>query len=112
MSELREDVVLVVSTWPDEPTAASVARELVEARLAACVQVQPGVTSTYRWEGRIETSTEVRMEVKTTPGRVLDLQRRLAERHPYDVPEILVVPVVDGLPAYVHWVRAETFHAP
>jgi len=112
VSETREDVVLVVSTWPDEGLASTVARELVADRLAACVQLLPGVTSTYRWEGNVETATEVRMEVKTTPGRLLELQRRLAERHPYDVPEILVVPVVDGLPAYVRWVRDETFHAP
>jgi len=112
VTEHRDDVVLVVSTWPDEKAASAVARELVLDRLAACVQVLPGVLSTYRWKGRLETATEVRMEAKTTPGRLLELQRRLAERHPYEVPEILVLPVVDGLPAYVHWVRAETFHAP
>jgi periplasmic divalent cation tolerance protein len=110
--EHRDGVVLVVSTWPDEATALAVARELVDERLAACVQVQPGLTSTYRWQGRVETATEVRMEAKTAPGRLRELQRRLAERHPHDVPEILVVPVVDGLPAYLHWVGAETLHAP
>lgn len=108
----HEDVVVAVMTWPDEERARRFARRAVEERLAACVQVLPGVRSTYRWEGSLEEADEVRVEIKTSPARLLELERLATETHPYDVPELLVLPVTDGLAAYVHWVRSETADPP
>ncbi len=101
-------VVVVQCSCPDGETAARIARQLVEERLAACVQAIPGVASTYRWEGDIRTDTEVLLLIKTTRERVESLNARLPELHPYDVPELLVVEVTGGLQPYLLWVAAET----
>ena len=101
-----ESVVLVTCTHPAEG-AEDLARVLVELRLAACVQVVPGVRSTYRWERRIETADEMRLDAKTTAACQAALIAAIRERHPYDVPEIVALPVVGGDPAYLDWVRAQ-----
>ena len=98
------EVVLAVATHPDLEGARELARALVEQRLAACVQVLPGLHSTYRWEGAVETAEEVRLELKTTRDRLGLLRGRFVELHPYDVPELVVLDVRDGLPAYLRWV--------
>lgn len=100
-----DPVVVAVATHPDEEGAGRLAAALVEERLAACVQVLPGLRSTYRWEGAVETATEVRLEIKTTGSRVAALRERLVELHPYDVPELVVLEAAGGLPAYLDWVR-------
>jgi periplasmic divalent cation tolerance protein len=100
--------VVVLSTAPGETEAARLARILVEERLAACVSRVPGVKSLYRWEGAIEDAEEVLLIIKTHSRRAPDLTRRLRELHPYEVPEILVIPVAAGLAAYLDWVRSET----
>ncbi|MEM7246610.1 MAG: divalent-cation tolerance protein CutA [Acidobacteriota bacterium] len=102
-----DEPVLVVTTHPEEG-AEAFARSLVERRLAACVQVLPGVRSSYRWEGRVETEPELRLDIKTTRAAAARLRDALPELHPYDVPELIVLPIVDGLPAYLDWVRTET----
>lgn len=80
------------------------ATELVESGLAACVNLAPGVTSIYRWEGRTDESTECLMIIKSTARAFDALQEVIVELHPYELPEIIAVPVVDGLPAYLDWV--------
>jgi periplasmic divalent cation tolerance protein len=98
---------VLLSTFPDEDTARRIAHTLVEERLVACVNVLPGITSIYRWEGKVETTAEVLTVIKT--GAPLDrVMLRLKELHPYDVPEMVVLPVADVLPAYLQWVLAET----
>lgn len=101
-------VHLVLSTCPDAATAQRLARTLVDERLAACASVLPGVVSTYRWQGRVEQATEVQLLVKTTADRREAVIARLAELHPYELPEILAVETAAGLPAYLDWVVAET----
>ena len=101
-------VFLILSTCPDADTAQRLARILVEERLAACVSLLPGAVSTYRWQGRVEQATEVHLLAKTPADRRDALMARLAELHPYELPEILVVETAAGLPAYLDWVTAET----
>ena len=101
-------VFLILSTCPDADTAQRLARTLVEERLAACVSLLPGVVSTYRWQGDVEQATEVQLLAKTPADRRDALMARLAELHPYELPEILAVETAAGLPAYLDWVTAET----
>ena len=95
-------------TCPDAPTADRIATALVEERLAACVNVLPGLRSVYRWEGRVEAADEVLLLVKTMPGHYERLQARLLELHPYELPEVLAVEPAFGLPEYLRWVADET----
>ena len=101
-------VFLILSTRPDADTAQRLARTLVNERRAACVSRLPGVVSTYRWQGRVEQAAEVQLLAKTTGERREALVARLAELHPYKLPEILAVETAAGLPAYLDWVAAET----
>jgi len=91
-----------------EPRAHELAASLVEERLAACVQVVGPVRSTYRWDGAVETATEWLLLVKTTADRFPGLRAAVVARHPYDVPELVAVPITDGLPAYLEWIVAAT----
>lgn len=100
--------VVVLSTVPDEPTAERIARALVEERLAACVNRVPGVSSIFRWQGAIEQAEEILLVIKTHARRAPQVTQRLQELHPYEVPEILVIPVAAGLGAYLEWIRRET----
>ncbi len=101
----RPDLKLLISTLPERDVAERIAEIMVEERLAACVQVLPGLTSIYRWEGKIERGEELLLLVKTTrPGACM---ARLETLHPYDVPEILVVDVDGGLTAYLDWASSE-----
>ncbi len=101
------DVVLVLTTMPDDDRAEALARTLVEEHLAACVTVQPPMTSFYRWKGRLERDGERQLVCKTTRGRLADLQARLAALHPYELPELLVVGASGGSAAYLQWVSEE-----
>ncbi len=94
-------------TAPDPEVAAGIARTLVSERLAACGNVIPGLTSIYRWEGVVQEDPETLLVLKTPRERVAALIRRIGELHPYDVPEVLSLPVEEGLPAYLSWVESE-----
>jgi periplasmic divalent cation tolerance protein len=100
--------LLVTCACPDASIADALARALVEARLAACVQVLPGIVSTYRWEGAVERSREVLLLAKTWDDRLVALTEAIGARHPYAVPEIMALPAAGGLAAYLDWVHAET----
>ena len=97
-------VLLCLSTCPDRATAERLAESLVSERLAACVNVLPGMRSTYRWQGTLEQADEVLMMIKTTRARYPALQARLPELHPYELPELVAVEACSGLPAYLDWV--------
>ena len=101
-------VLICFNTCPDPATAERLAAVLVAERLAACVNVLPGVRSTYRWQGRLQQADEVLLVIKTTPGRYPALQARLPQLHPYELPELLAVEAADGLPAYLRWVAEGT----
>jgi periplasmic divalent cation tolerance protein len=100
-------VKVVLSTAPAE-AAEKLASTLVEERLAACVNVLAGVVSVYRWEGRIERSGESLLVAKTSDAALAALMSRLAEIHPYDVPEIVAIDAADVSETYRRWVETET----
>ena len=104
MESVGAEVVVVLSTAPDATTASRLADALVERRLAACVNAIPGVRSTYRWEGEIRRDDEVLLLIKTTRAGLRALEGAIVELHPYEVPEIVVLPVEGGSPAYLRWV--------
>ncbi len=93
-------------TAPTQEKALEIARALLQARLVACVNLVPAITSLYWWEGQIQQDSEVLMIVKTEDSRLDLLQQQLPKLHPYSVPELVVLPVEGGLPAYLEWVRA------
>lgn len=99
--------LLVIANCPDEACANRIALAVVEAGLAACVNLLPRVQSVYRWQGAIESASEVPLLIKTTAGRYAELEAAIRELHPYDVPEIIALPIAQGLPAYLEWLAAE-----
>ena len=101
-------VRIVFCTIDSADAARTLARKLVQDRLAACVNIIENVTSVYKWEGRVEEDAEFLLVIKTQDSRAGDLTARIEELHPYDVPEILCWPVQEGSKPYLDWVVAET----
>ena len=95
----------ITTTLPDRAAADLIAARLVEERLAACAQIAGPIASTYRWQGAVEAASEWYCQLKTTADRAPALRRRLRELHPYEVPEIIAVPIVDGDPDYLRWIE-------
>lgn len=95
---------LVITTVDDPGTADSLAGAMVEQGLAACVHILPQGRSVYAWKGNIEIDSEVTLLIKTSVARVDELQKRLADEHPYETPEIIAVPIERGLPDYLDWI--------
>jgi periplasmic divalent cation tolerance protein len=103
-----EDALVVLVTAPSPDQAAELARALVEERLAACGNVLPAIRSIYRWEGKIHDDAEALLVLKTTRGRFEALRERVIALHPYDVPEVLALPVEAGSAPYLAWLATET----
>lgn len=103
-----DDAILVFTSLPGRAAAEALARELVERRLAACVSVLAECTSIYRWQGAIETAAEVPVLIKTRAALYPALEAALRAAHPYELPEIVAVPVARGLQGYLEWVCRET----
>ena len=101
---MPEEYVVVFSTLPADRDAAVLAAALVEARVAACVNILSPVTSVYRWQDGVETAREHKIVIKTTRSRVPELWEKMRSLHPYDVPEFIVLPIVDGNDAYLSWI--------
>ncbi len=101
------EVLLVLTNAPDRATAERLAEALVTDRVAACVNILPGCTSVYRWQGKLERAEEVPLLIKTTRDAYARLEAELRKLHPYEVPEIVALPVTAGLPAYLVWVQQE-----
>jgi periplasmic divalent cation tolerance protein len=99
------DTIQVLTTVPDKPLAVQIGHTLVEARLAACVQVSGPVESVYRWHGKIETTSEWQCWIKTTRDRYAEVEQAIRRLHPYEVPEILALPVVEGHLDYIQWLE-------
>lgn len=99
---------VVFCTCPGEEVADTLARALVKARLAACVNILPKITSVYSWKGEIQSDQEALMVIKTCQARYPELEQWLKTNHPYEVPEVLALPVEAGLPAYLDWIEEET----
>ena len=102
---MNESYLLVLSTCPEGAPAQQLAQFLVEEHLAACVNILPGLTSVYAWEGSIETGRESLLLIKTEHQVYPALEARLRERHPYELPEIIAVPIQLGLNDYLHWIN-------
>ncbi len=102
------NILLVITNLPDRSAAEKMARDLVERRLAACVNLMAPCHSVYHWQGVIETADEVPVFIKTTSARYPALQQAILESHPYELPEIIAVPVTQGLGAYLDWINQQT----
>jgi periplasmic divalent cation tolerance protein len=102
---MPDPVVVALSTCPDEGVARQIAQALVTEGLAACVNRLPGVVSTYFWDGALQEDSEILLIIKTTAGRIGQLEARLKALHPYEVPELVAVPVTAGNERYLEWVR-------
>ena len=100
--------ILVLTTLPDTESARSVARALVDSRLAACVTIGAPVESMYHWQGTTETAAEVTLTAKTREELFADVAAAIRSHHPYELPEIVAVPIKQGLPDYLAWIDAET----
>jgi periplasmic divalent cation tolerance protein len=105
---MSTEFVFLYTTLPDEAAARTIATDLVRARLAACVNIYPPMTSVYEWEGKLETASERACFIKTRASLVRDVMANLRKRHPYAVPAMLVLPIVDGNQDYLEWARAQT----
>ena len=97
-------VLLALSTFPDQETARDISSELVTKKLAACANILPGVESIYRWKEKIESGNETLVLFKLSEERQSAFQEKLRSLHPYEVPEIILVPISSGLPEYLRWV--------
>jgi periplasmic divalent cation tolerance protein len=100
--------LLVYCTCPDHDSALRIAQALVDRQLAACVNLVPGLTSVYRWQGDTETAQEVLLLIKTRQAVYPELEAALLALHPYELPEIIAVPIEAGLPAYLSWIETGT----
>jgi len=100
--------LLVLTNLPDAASARAIADHVVSARLAACVNILAPCRSVYRWQGKIEDAEEVPLLIKTTAERYPALEAAIKAHHPYELPEIVAVPLATGLPAYLAWVASET----
>jgi periplasmic divalent cation tolerance protein len=101
-------VLIVFCSCPDLALAQALASALVEQRLAACVQLLPGVQSVYRWDGAVERASEVQLQIKTDAARYAAVEAAILARHPYELPEIVAVESVAGLDRYLDWIGAST----
>lgn len=106
------DKIIVLSTCGSVEEAERVARALVEKRLAACVNIIPGVRSVYRWKDAIENEPEVLLVIKTSRPLVDDLKLEIERLHSYEVPEVIAIAVVDGSESYLQWLTHELAHKP
>jgi periplasmic divalent cation tolerance protein len=105
---MSTETLLVMTNLPDRAAAETLAHALVDRRAAACVNILAPCRSVYRWKGAVEAAEEHPVFAKTTQDRYSLLERVIRELHPYELPEIIAVPLAGGLPAYLEWVAAET----
>ncbi len=102
-----QDVLLVLTNLPDRAAAQTLAQALIEEKVAACVNILGACTSVYRWQGVVENATEIPLLIKTTAARYAALEAVIRRVHPYELPEIIAVPLAQGLPGYLQWVASE-----
>ncbi len=97
--------ILVLNTCPNQETAQQIAEHLVQHRLAACVNIVPGLLSVYHWQGKVETDKELLLIIKTQAGRYTEVETAIRQLHPYELPEVVAVPIDQGLPDYLDWIN-------
>lgn len=98
----------MLTTWPDQDSARLHAKNLLNKRLAACVNILPEMESHYVWDGEPESGKEHQMIIKTTTRQIAAVQKAIVETHPYECPEILVLPITGGFPDYLNWIKGNT----
>ncbi|MFZ6760265.1 divalent-cation tolerance protein CutA [Undibacterium sp. Ji50W] len=103
-----QSLILVFTNVPDHETGKRMASQIVTQKLAACVNISSDILSIYNWDGQQQAETEVQLMIKTTQARYAQLEELIKNEHPYELPEIIAIPLVAGLPAYLGWVRKET----
>jgi periplasmic divalent cation tolerance protein len=101
----RHEYQLVLTTCPDSDAAQRLAQALVSERLAACVNILPIAQSIYLWKGQVESAAEQLLIIKSMTDAYSSIQKRIRELHPYELPEVIAVPIADGLPDYLAWIR-------
>lgn len=102
------ETLLVITTMPDQASAERLADSLVSRGLAACVNIGAPVTSVYRWDGALRHDREHLLTIKTSRGRYPALEQAIVEQHPYELPEVIAVPITAGLPDYLAWIETCT----
>lgn len=105
---MSTSVICVLTNCPDQASATRITNALLENMLAACVNQGAPVRSTYRWQGKVETQSEIPLLIKTSAARYVEVESTIRSLHPYNVPEIIAVPVVSGFAPYLRWVTDET----
>ena len=101
--------LLVITNFPDKKGAMALAEALIDQHLAACVNVLSSCTSIYRWQGNIESAEEIPVLIKTHRQHYERVEQLIKIMHPYELPEVIMVPIMGGLPAYLQWIADETF---
>jgi periplasmic divalent cation tolerance protein len=102
------ETLLVITTLPDQDAAERLAETLVETGLAACVNIGAAVTSIYKWDKQLQRGTELMLTIKTTRARYPALEQAIVDGHPYELPELIAVPITAGLSEYLAWIEACT----
>lgn len=100
--------ILVITHFPDKQGAVALVETLLDQHLAACVNVLSACTSMYRWQGKIESAEEIPVLIKTQRQHYERVEQLIKMMHPYELPEVIMVPIMGGLPAYLQWIAAET----
>ena len=106
-----EPIVVLITTLPDRESARTLGEALVRERLAACVNLMAECTSIYHWQGTVETAVEVPLWIKTRADLYPRIEQYIRTHHPYDLPEVIALPLATGLAPYLHWVERETEQA-
>jgi periplasmic divalent cation tolerance protein len=101
---MTDNFIIILSTCPDRKTAYGIARILLEKNLCACANILPGIESVYHWEGDIESSQEYLLLIKTRADAYAKIEKTIVTHHPYELPEIIAVPIEAGLPEYLSWI--------
>ena len=104
----QSEHLLILCTCPDKETATELGNRLVDDGLAACVNLVPGITAIYQWQGKREQGNEILLLIKTRRSRYQEVEETIARTHPYELPEVIAVPIAHGLPAYLGWVDSIT----
>jgi len=112
ISQTRGQTLLILTSLPDEASAQALASSLVAGRLAACVNILAPCRSVYRWQGQVESTQEIPLLIKTSGARYAAVEAAIRSGHPYELPEIIAVPIAHGLPEYLSWLASETLAEP
>ena len=105
---MMNEGIIVLTTLPGMDEAKALARELTSSKLAACVNIMPRMTSVYEWKGESQEGEEHLLIIKTRKERYAQIERRISDTHPYELPEIIATPITHGLPGYLNWIEENT----